>query len=291
MSRVGIKRKRVIIAFLFILPAMASFITFRIFPIIYAFFLSLFNIKILGSLKGVSFVGLENYLDLCRNAVFWRVVANTLLYAAIIVPITASISLGLALLLNKKFKLAKLFETIYFLPIVTSMVAISAIWSMLYQANFGLINHLFSLIGLAGPAWLLDAKYSLISVAIVIIWTNIGYYIVIFLGGLNNIPRLYYEAARIDGANDFTCFTKITLPLLKPIILFVIVMLTMISLKVFTPVYMLTRGGPMDSSKPLVLLLYQYGFEFYRYSYATTIAVALFMIILAITLLEFKFFR
>lgn len=290
MSLSGIKKKRAIIALLFILPAVVSFAIFRIFPMIYAFFLSFYNFKILGS-KRVSFVGLGNYLHLLQDAVFWKVVANTLLYAALIVPITLSISLGLALLLNKKFKLTRLFETIYFLPIVTSMVAISVVWRMLYQPNFGLINHLLSQVGLAGPAWLLSPKYSLVSVAIVVIWTNIGYFIIIFLGGLNNIPRVYYDAARIDGAGNFACFTNITLPLLKPITLFVAVMLTITSLRIFTVVFLLTRGGPIDSSKPVVLLIYQYGFEFFRFSYATTLAVALFVIILTITVLEIKFIR
>lgn len=205
-------------------------------------------------------------------------------------PIGTILSLIVALLLNlEKLKLREFFKAVYFLPVVTTMAAIAIVWQRLYQTQFGLFNYLLSLMGIPKIGWLLDKKTVLLSIVIMTVWKNLGYYAIIFLAGLQMIPEIYYEAAIIDGANKFQCFKNITLPLSKPTTMFVIVMSTISAFQTFDQIYIMTEGGPMNSTKVVVLQVFQSAFEFFRFGYASAMAVILLIFILAMTIIQIKF--
>jgi multiple sugar transport system permease protein len=234
-------------------------------------------------------VGLKNYTRLLQDETFYTAFRNTLLYTAIFVPIQMTGALGIALLLNIRFRGRSFCRAVFFMPYVVTLVATAAVWRWLYDPTSGMINAVFAKLSLPTSLWLLGEKTALGSVIVYSIWQSIGYSMIIFLAGLQTIPQQYYEAAEIDGAGKYKSFFYITFPLLVPIILFILVMMTIGSFGVFSQIYVMTQGGPAYSTLVLVLYMYNQAFTFLKLSYGAAIAVVFFIFVLAVTLIELKF--
>lgn len=275
------------VAYAFLLPTSLVFLVFTAFPFFYSLYLSFHKWAILTPAK--PFVGLGHYAALFRERDFWNAVKNTLVYSAGAIPGTTLISLALALLLWKGLRARNFFRTVYFLPVVTSLVVVAIVWSWIFDPQFGLANQLLKLVGIKGPAWLYSPHWAMFAIVLTSIWKHAGFYMVIFLAGLHGIPEVFYECAEIDGANGFQKLWHITLPLLRRVTALVMVMLTINSFKVFTLVYVMTGGGPMKSTETIVNYLYRQGFESFRMGYASAIAWVLFIVILLISLFQMKF--
>ncbi|MFO8062110.1 MAG: sugar ABC transporter permease [bacterium] len=301
-------KKNFIKAMLFLLPALAIILVFRFTPILYALRISFYDWGIAGS-KG--FVGLENYSNVLQDGDFWHALTNTFWYVMTVVPGVIIFSMAIAVLLNQKIKFKGFFRTTYFLPVVTSIIAISIVWKWIYHPRIGVANYFLQLIGLNPLQWLQEPRgifemmfqtelplllkgpsLALFSLSIMTVWKSLGYNIIIFLAGLQNIPGHYYESASIDGANKWQSFRHITLPLLSPTTFYVLLMTTIMSFKVFAPVWMMTGpppGGPLGTTNVIVYYLFDKAFNFLKYGYATAVAFILFVIILTLTVIQKKY--
>ncbi len=284
-----IKEKTKIIGFLF--PSYSVFIVFIFIPLVYSFVLSLHKYSLL-SYRSAKFVGLKNYQTLFNDPIFWTSLKNTVLFTLFTVLPTMALGLAVAIILNKKLKLRNFFRVSSFIPVVTSLVASSIIWSLILDSTkSGLLNSILVKIGIPPQAWLSSSKWALFSVIMMYIWKNTGYIMLIYLAGLQSIPESLYEAASIDGANETQKFFFITLPLLKPTTNFVFITSVIGSFQVFTPIYIMTGGGPGYSSNTLVNYLYQTGFQDFKMGYASSIAYILFAILFLITIIQRKYFK
>lgn len=273
-------------AYLFIGPQILGLVLFIIGPVIFAFAIS-FTQWDIGS--SPTWVGLENYEKQLSDSVFWKVVKNTSIYALINIPLTMIGALTIALMLNQNIRGKVILRTAYFMPVVTSSVAVALVWTWMYNQDFGLINSGLSVIGIEGPGWLSSLKWALPSIAFMTVWQGIGYNMILFLAGLQGIPMHLYEAAKIDGANSWQRFWKITFPMLSPTTFFVLIMLLIGSFQIFNEPYMMTKGGPADATNVFVLHIYNKAFQFFQMGEASAIAFILFVIILVFTLIQFKF--
>jgi multiple sugar transport system permease protein len=264
------------------------FIFFGI-PVLVAFGLSFFE---WNGIRPPEFVGLENFARILRDPLFGRALANTLILALIVIPLNMALALGAAVLLNQRLRLRNLFRTIYFLPVVTSTVAASVVWTWVFQPSLGLIG---VVPGLGSMQWLTRPELVLIPIAAVTVWQRIGFDMILFLAGLQNVPRVLQEAAVIDGANRRQRFFRVTLPLLSPTT-FLVLTLNFISVfQIFDQVYIMTQrttpGGVSGSATTLTFLLYQTGFVRSQFGYASAIALALFFIVLSITVIQLRLQR
>lgn len=280
--------QRRLAAYLFILPSMAFLLLFVIYPIISAFWLSFHRYALL---EPPVWRGLGNYIDLMGDPRFFKALGNTLSFALMTVPVGTVISLLLAVLINQPLRAITIFRASFYMPVVTSFVAISFIWLWLYEPQFGLFNQFLEAFGIAGPAWLRDASTALLSIAILSIWKNAGYNMIIFLAGLQGIPQYLYEAASIDGASAFQRFRYITVPMLSPTTFFVFVVYFIGALQMFVQSWILTQGGPLDSTLTVVYLIYQNGFENLKMGYACAMSVILFIFIAIITYINTRIVR
>ena len=271
-------------ALLALLPSFIIFVVFTAYPIIYSFYLSFHDCSLLGGPK--TFVGFGNYARMFASSDFKQAVANTVKYAIGTVPIGAMLSMFVALLLNKNIRGRTFYRVTYFMPVVTSMVAVAIVWAWMFDPYYGLLNALLSKIGIHGPEWLADPKWALPAVIILGIWKNLGYNMVIILAGLQDVPMELYESAEIDGAGPWQKFRFVTLPLMRATIGFVLIMSTIKSFQVFGQVYVMTGGGPMNSTMVLVYYIYRQAFEFYRSGYASAVAWFLFVVILILTMCQ-----
>lgn len=270
----------------FVLPAAVFFLIINIIPMLYAFFLSFHDWDLLSS--KMRFTLLENYALLLRDPVFMRSLWNTALYAAIVVPLQLALALFFALLLNAGVRCVGLFRMIYFIPVITSMIAAGYIWKWLYDPTFGVLNYALSFFGLSCP-FLRSTTLSLPSIALMSVWKGLGFNVVIFLAGLQGIPDTVYEAARIDGTSRWRTLTRITIPLLNPTIVFLAVMGVMRSLKIFGEIFVMAEnGGPLNSTRSVVFHIVETSFESYRMGYGAAMTVILFVIIIAITVFQLK---
>ena len=272
--------------YFFIFPQLFGVLAFVLFPLVYVFVLSLLEWDGLGA---PTFVGLTNYTTELSSSEFRNALSNTVYYTVMVVPTSVVLALMAALALNK-LRLKNFFRVIYFAPVVTSAVAAGVVWLWVYNPDFGLINsYLQNWFGIKGPQWLLDPKWVMPSIAIMSIWLRMGFYIVIFLAGLQGIPATYLEAAKIDGANGFQRFWYITLPLLSPTLFFVFIIAIIDSFQVFDQAFILTaEGGPADSAVTMVYYLRDLAFVDFVYGRSAAVAVILFAIILALTLMQFR---
>ena len=221
---------------------------------------------------------------------FLQSLVQTVLFTIGITACIVLFSLGMAVLLDQKLRWIKLYRTVFYLPAVTSLVAIGIVWVWMFDPHYGLINQILGFVGVDGPSWLADTRYALTALIMTAAWRNIGYFATIFLAGLQGIDRTYYEAALIDGAGRWASFWHITLPLLKPTVLFVVVMSVILSFQVFALVYVMTGGGPAGSTSVLVFYLYQQAFTYFRMGYASAVGYVIFVIIFVLTVIQFKAF-
>ncbi|WP_414752826.1 carbohydrate ABC transporter permease [Anabaena sp. CCY 9910] len=284
--------KRRMTPYLFLLPALILLSLTVFWPALQAFYLSFTSYEDLS--QPPQWIGVKNFLRLWKDAVFWKTLENTFLYLVAVVPILVIAPLGLAILVNQKLRGINWFRAAYYTPVVISMVVAGIAWKWLYAEN-GLLNQLLKTIGLfpEGIPWLTTSAkifgivpISLASVMAVTIWKGLGYYMVIYLAGLQSIPADVYEAAAIDGSDGISKHWDITIPLMKPYLALVAVISAISATKVFEEVYIMTQGGPLNSSKTIVYYLYEQAFSNLEISYACTIGLVLFLIILALSVLR-----
>lgn len=268
-------------ATIFLLPAILGSFIFIIIPICLSFYLSFTSWDLLSSIE---VVGLKNYIQLFHSKDFYFILWNTVYYALVTTVFGVLIPLILACFLNSKIKGAEFFKTVYFLPFITPMVVIAIVWAWIFDPNYGLINSILN----THIPWLFDSKYAMNAVIFVSVWKLIGYNMIIFLAGLTAINSNLYEAAKIDGASSLKTFFMITIPQLSPTIFFVIIITTISSFQIFDLIYLMTQGGPLDSTNVLVYKLYQSAFEHFNIGEASAIAYVLFVIIFLLTISQWK---
>ncbi len=277
-------------ALLALLPALLVLGLFTIYPIIYSGYLSLNDWN--GFDPAVTPIGLQNYVDWFQNPTFWHSLQVTAVYVVALTFFSLVGGLFVALLLNTGIRGVTIYRIIYFIPVVTATVAAATVWRYLLEPGSGLVNVALREIGIKGPAWLSDPNWALPAVILVGVWKRLGFNMVIFLAGLQTIPRVYYEAAQVDGANDWQRFRHITLPLLAPITLLVGIMTLIDAFLVFDTVFVMSNGtgGPVGSTEVLGFLLWREAFRYFNLGDASAIGWILFAIVLVITLVQWKLF-
>lgn len=300
------KTKWKISPYLYILPAFALLFAFRLIPIVMSFVISFFDWSIKGTGK---FIGLMNYGNMLKDEVFWQSITNTVWLVIIVVPASIIFSLLFAVMLNQIKALKGLFRTVYFMPFVTSLVAVSIVWKIMFNEQTGLMNTMLGYIGVEPQKWLSEARgifdiffsgmgvtlpkwmhgpsQALFAIIIMTVWKGLGYNTIIYLAGLQNISKVYYEAAEIDGASKLKQFFRITLPLVSPTTFYVLIMTTIVSFQAFAQIYLMTdKGGPLNTTKLIVYYIYEKGFDTLEMGYASAVALALFVLILGLTILQ-----
>jgi multiple sugar transport system permease protein len=278
------RMKNTAVCYVFILPAVGIFLLFYIVPISHALYLSLHETAAMGQ---AFYVGLDNYAGLINNDMFWKALRNTLVYTLMFVPSVAVLPMLVALVLNSAVKGRKVFRAIYFVPVVCSVVVVALIWKWIYHPDIGILNYFISLFGLPPQHWL-GFDLALSSIAAMQVWKSIGYFMVIYLAGLQSIPYQLYEVARIDGASGWQMFWYITLPMLMHTVLLVVVISTINSFMVFDAIFVMTSGGPGNATMTITFLIYTTAFRSFQVGQATAIGYVLFFIIFVISLMELK---
>lgn len=285
------RRREVRAAFCFLLPNVLGFLVFTIGPLFASLGFSLLEWNLL---KPPVFLGVENYVDLMRDKEFGRSLRATFYYLAGSVPLGIVVSLALAVALNQHIKGIRLFRTVYFVPVVSSMVAVALMWRWMYNPTSGVLNFMlnrtfeFLRLPITAPDWLQSPVWAMPAIIVMSVWKGMGYNMVLFLAGLQGIPRHLYEAAEIDGASRHKQFWRITLPLLTPTTFFVLIISVIGSFQVFEQAYIMTQGGPVRSTVTTVYYIYENGFQWHRMGYASAVAWALFAMILGVTLVQWR---
>jgi len=303
-------RRKDLSGYLFILPALLVILVFRFYPILQAIRMSFFKWGIAGPLYTV---GLKNFNRLFIDPKFYQSLGNTFWYVVFVVPLTIIMSIFFAQLLNQKIRGRGVYRTIYYLPVVTSIVAISVVWKWIFNPDRGILNAMFGIFGIEGLKWLNDARgvfeiilaplnielsgffagpsIALLALIIMAVWHNIGYCVIIGLAGLQNVPEQYYEAAKIDGASTWKTFRHVTLPIISPTIFYLIITQSIFAFNTFTPVYVMTQppGGPLGTTNLVVFYLYEQAFKLWNLGYANAIAFVIFIIIFFLTQFQKRF--
>jgi len=278
----------------FAAPFVILFGVFMAFPIVAAFLLSFtsFGLRDLANPIGASFVGLDNYIKLLSDGKFWTSLLNTFYFVVVGVPLTLAVGMLIANALNRGVnRFRTVFRVGYYLPVITSIVAIAVVWRFLLNPDFGLINMILGAIGIQGPAWLANPVTAMPSIIAMAVWRNVGFAMVVFLAGMQAIPASLYEAASLDGAGKWQAFRYVTIPMLRPTILFMTVITTIGYLQLFEEPFVMTGGGPLDKTLSVTMYMYQQGFTFFHQGYASAIAYVLFLIVAFVAFLQFKFLR
>ncbi|HEX9118457.1 MAG TPA: sugar ABC transporter permease [Anaerolineae bacterium] len=286
------KLAKLVFAYVGLLPVLAIFTYLRVLPIARTFQFSLFQSNLINPTN--KFTGLSNFKDLFHDDLFLLAIRNTTIFALATVVLSVLIALALGVLLARRSRLGGLYETLYFLPVITPWVPVSVVWKWIYDPSYGLANYVLSWFGIKPIGWLINPDVALVSVIILAVWKAVGYNMMIFLVGIRDIPGEFYEAAELDGANSRGLLRFVTLPLLRPILLFVTIISTINAYNVFTSVYILTtgsQGAQGNAVRTLVFDIYENGFRYFKWGYASSEAVCLFVIILALTVLQFRIGR
>lgn len=276
-----------LVGYSFVIPNFVGYFVFIFLPVCFSFVLSV--MKWDGSDIPMKFVGMANFAKLLKDSTFIISLKNTIWYAAFTVPLTLAASLLIAVLLNSKIKGIVAYRTAFFFPYVASLVAVGAVWNMLFQPEFGPINQILQAIGVANPPkWCASQQWAMWVIIIVSIWKYMGYYMIVYLAALQGISKDLYEAAGIDGATGFKQLRYITIPMLTPTTFFVVIMLTIQCFKVFDLIYVMTQGGPGRATNVLVNFIYNAAFVDFKFGYASAGALVLFAIVLVITLIQLR---
>jgi len=284
VKRMRYKHQQWLWGYLLILPALIGFFVFMLYPMFTGVYLSF---TAWGGFGPVKWVGLENWIKLLHDKHFLKAVWNTVYYTLGILAIGVPLALLLALLLNQKFLRGRnFFRAVYYLPVISMMVAVSMLWKWLLSPNHGLVNYFLGFIGLPKINWLLDPRWAMPGLILMSIWKGTGFNMVIFLAGLQGIPKMYYEAAEIDGANSWHKFRYVTLPLLSPTTYFIVITTMIHSFQIFQQAYILTEGGPREATTTIVYYIYKNAFEWFQMGYACTQAVLLLVILVLATLFQ-----
>ena len=271
------------VPYLFLLPAGIVLLIFFFIPFFQTIGLSFLNYS--NNIYNPSFAGLENYVQILHNPIFYKVMWNTLLYLVVAVPILAIIPLFLAILINQKIKGITLYKILIYLPVIVSIVVAAIAFKWLY-AQQGILNYILNVMHINSIGWLTDPKYAIYSVIIVTIWKGIGYYMMIYLAALMSVPKELYEACDIDGANFLTKHLTVTVPHIMPTIALVTTISSISAMKIFAEIYVMTKGGPLNSTKTIVYYIYEKAFENLDLGYASAMAVILLIIVMAFSLVN-----
>jgi ABC-type sugar transport system permease subunit len=282
------QRKEYLTFLAFVAPNFVLFGIFTFWPFVYSFVLSLTKWNMLAPAK---FTGLQNYERMWNDDVFWQVLKNTIFLAGGVVVVKLALALGLALLLNQRLAGRTIYRAIIFSPTFTTSVAVAMVWTWIFDPFYGILRVPLQWLGLSSPAWLSDVNWTIPALIIVSIWSGIGYDMVIFLAGLQSVPRVFYEAAKVDGASNWQVFRKITFPLLSPTTFFLTITSVINLFKTFDIVSVMTGGGPLNSSNVYIHYVYQNAFKWFKMGYASALAVVFFVIIMLITLIQFRISR
>jgi multiple sugar transport system permease protein len=272
------------IAWLMLVPAGVLLITFLIIPIILTFILAFTNARLISP-QPATFVGVDNFVRLFSDETFWASLRNTVIFAVVIVPVQSAVALGLAVLVNTKIRGVNFFRTVFFLPVVTSIVVVSMLWLFMYQPD-GLINSVLARFGIQGPDWLGDPRTALFAIIVLSIWQACGMHMVIWLSGLQTIPGELYEAAEIDGASKWQQFQHVTWPGLRATAVFILITITIAAFSLFSQVNLMTQGGPLDATTTLVYQAVRVGFQQQQTGYASAISLVFFALVLVVTLVN-----
>jgi multiple sugar transport system permease protein len=278
-------------AWWFVAPALLVIAIFFFLPIVAAFLISLtdFDIYALADLANLRFVGIGNYLKLLQTPPFWQALGNTLYFVGAGVPLSIAASLGAALLLHSRLARFKpFFRTALFAPVVTTLVAVAVIWRYLFNTRYGLLNYALGGLGIDPIDWLGDPHWAMPAIILFAVWKNFGYNMIIFLAGLQSIPEELYEAARIDGASVWRQFASVTLPMLSPVVMLVGILTIAGYFQLFAEPYVMTQGGPLQSTVSVLYFMYEEGFKWWNLGSASAVAFVLFLLIFAVTALQLR---
>ncbi|MCH7513154.1 MAG: sugar ABC transporter permease [Bacteroidetes bacterium] len=279
-------RHKTILPWLLVSPYIIHFLVFVAFPIIFSLVLTFNRWNIISPME---YIGLSNYSRILHDRLFWKAVGNTLVFLSIHIPLQIIVAITLAEILNQKIKLRPFFRGAFFLPVIVSGVVVSILWQQLLGFNTGIFNRMLTSIGLGRVGWLIDPNWAMPSIAIMATWKNVGLYIVLFLVGLQTVPKAYYEAADIEGATKWQKFWHITLPMINPTIFMVVILSTIGGFSLFIEPYVMTGGGPLNSTLSAVLYIYKQAFFYYHMGYSATLGLFFAMIILFVIVIQKKF--
>ncbi|MCC8099025.1 MAG: sugar ABC transporter permease [Clostridiales bacterium] len=279
--------RNTLIAYSFIAPNFIGFCIFTLVPMVFAIALAFCS---WDGVNAIEFVGIQNFVDLVSDKTFLAAFKNTIVYSLAVVPLTLVCALGLAVLLNQPIKGRNFFRTVAFFPYVASLVAVAAVWNMIFSPSMGPVNMILSALGVENlPRWAAGKETAMLTVILFSVWKNMGYYMVMYLAGLQGTNPELEEAAELDGANRWQVFWHITLPQLRPTTFLVVVTLTIASFKVYDQMYMITQGGPGNATITLVYYIYNVAFvNTPKYGYASAVAMVLFVLVLIVTIIQFR---
>ena len=271
----------------YLAPSLVLFAVFVFIPLGRTFYLSLFNTRVTG--QATTFNGIDHYIGLVTSPTFQSGLVATGLFALYTVPVGIALGLVLAVLLNQRLRGINLFRTMMASTIAISAAVGALIWNLLFNPSLGLLNYVLSLVGIRGPEWLIQPGIAVVAVSVTTIWLTLGTNIIVLLAGLQGIPEEIYEAARLDGARGLRMFSRITVPMVSPSLFFLLVVDTVGVLQVFTQIHLLTRGGPVDATRTLVYSIYLDAFQNFQFGYASAESVVLFVLVLCLTVIQFRF--
>lgn len=281
----GYTRKEVLVAYGLLAVPLLGTLLFRILPGLGSFWLSFTKWNLITAPE---VVGLDNFRRMLDDPLFWKATLNTVYYVGVTVPLVVVVSLAMALLLNRKIRGLGFFRTVYFLPVVSSMVAVAVMWRWMLNPDYGLVNAGLAVLGIDGPSWLGDSTWAMPSIILVSVWREVGFYMIILLAALQGVPRNLLEAAAIDGAGPWQRFWGVTFPMISPSVFLVSIMALINNFQAFDLMYVMTEGGPQNATTNLVVYLYQQGFQYFDIGYGSAIALVLFAMILAVTLVQWR---
>ena len=285
----SLRQRQYAIAFLFVAPALINFAIFRYIPILMAGQASLYDYSLLGGFG--SFVGAKNYLRAIEDDLFWSSMWVSFQYALMKVPLQVVLALLLALFVSRAVRGMGMIRTIIFFPVVTSLVVGAMLWAMMYNKDLGLLQSLAGIFGVRHPGFLSNPDLALPSIVVMMVWKEVGFSMIIFVAGLKGIPEMFYEASKIDGASPLQQFLRITLPLLKPVTLFVVVTQTISAMQVFVPIFVMTQGGPFFATNAIVYYIYQNGFAYNDMGYASALSFFVLALLVAISYFQFRLLK
>ncbi|MBE9469488.1 MAG: sugar ABC transporter permease [Bacteroidetes bacterium] len=277
------KFKKSVSPYFFVSPYITHLILFIIFPVVFSLILTFCKWNIISKME---YVGFDNFIRLFQDRLFWKSLYNTFVFLIIHIPLQIIIALTLAYFLNQKILFKAFFRAAFFLPFIISGVVITILWQQLYGFDAGLINQLLTNLGLGKVAWLTNKSIAIISIAIMATWKNVGLYVILFLVGLQTVPQAYYEAADVEGASQWQKFWHITLPAINPTIFMVLMLSTIGGFSLFIEPYIMTGGGPLNSTLSVMLYIYKQAFEFYHMGYSATLGIVVSVIIMIVVVIQ-----
>ena len=280
------KRKKKLLPYFMVSPYLIHLLAFTTFPVIFSLFLTFFKWNIIGPME---WTGFGNWERIFNDRLFWKAILNTFKFLIIHIPLQIVVALLLAEVLNRKIFMRGFFRAAFFMPFVISGVVVTILWQQLLGFETGVINRILVSVGLGKVGWLIDPKVAMVSIAIMATWKNVGLYVILFLVGLQTVPKQYYEAADLEGANHWQKFIKITVPMINPTIFMVVVLSTIGGFSLFIEPYILTGGGPLNSTLSAVLYIYKQAFEYYHMGYSATLGVFFAILVMLVVIIQKKF--